>query len=243
MVTIGKIRIHIDGPCLYIIGNQEPVQHRSVIDTLGIGQIAAAAGGNLLVIVGIHHRNPLRQHGFVKGLDPGRNLLLRREDTQRIPQHMVIVAAHNHIVALAVLLLQNLTQQLQLCLPDDAALVIGRHMGVNQNQFLAPVHRQPLDRKAPVQVEKFGGKALVYRVTAALSSIHGIAAQRQQSGVDNAVGLIDRVKEIGRVEIAGIDGAFVGKGLRQPLALIHLIAAGGFLVHLLQQQEIGVQAL
>ena len=184
----------------------------------------------------------LRQVRVGEGLHPAGELLLAGEGVPGAVEGVVEVAPHDDVVALFILLLHHAAQHLQLLRAHGAPLVVGGHVAVDEGQpALGALHRQVEHGEAAVQVGEFDEEALVHRVAAAHALFGGAAGEGEQPGVHRAVVVGEGIGEISAVEVLAPDGAVAGKNVQRHLPLVHKITAVRVVVHLLQQQQVGVQ--
>ena len=210
-----------------------------------IGTVGVAAAGYGVALVQRRHQLHVIavEHTLRYRLRPGILLIRRAEIGGGIPQQILVEVAAGHApVPRVVLRLHVRQQQLQLLGGDGAVAGIGRQVQVVQHQLFAALRRDAADGIAAIQIQQLHEAALHRQLhPVRRRDVH--RREGQQPGLRRAVGLRQRVQQVGRVVVLAEHAALVKQGGVQRLPLVHMVAAGGVRVHLLQEIEIRVLLL
>ena len=116
-------------------------------------------------------------------------------------------------------------------------------MAVHEHELVPVARGVAHDHEAAVEVEELGGEALVDGVAATGGRLRTKRRQGEQTGVDGADRLVEGIGEIGAVEVVREVRRVVGEGGGDERALVHVVAAVGVGVDLLEEDEVGSRAV
>ncbi len=114
---------------------------------------------------------------------------------------------------------------------------VGRQVQVIQHQLTAAGHRDPVHAVAPVQIHQLH-QAVFDGQLHPPGAVHRHGRQGHQPRHRRPVGVAQGIHQEGGVVVLGPGPVILRQGLPQQGGLVHMIAAGGIPVHLLDEIEV-----
>ena len=243
MVAVGKAGVHVGGRRPDVVAHDEAVHRHGVGDAGLVGDVIPAAAGDVGQVLGRHDREARGQEVVVEGRHPVRHQLLALVQLDRARQRVVPVPAHDDVVAGGALVRHEAAEQLELLGTEDATCVVGAHVVVDQDELVSVGGGDAAHAEAAVEVEVLPGEALVDGIAAAHDGGLVDTREREQAGAHAAVRVAEGIGQKRAVEVRGERGLHARERLLEHGALVHVVAAVGVVVNLLEQAEVGVEPL